>query len=75
MHELWIVFLGIGMIWQGLLIMWVGGLPHAITARNRPKPQPNTPEAFGHFWIEQYRFIGLLLVVGGITVSIGGWPG
>jgi hypothetical protein len=64
------VFLGIGMIWQGLLIVWVGGLPLMITARDKPKPLAGTPEAFGYFWIEQYRIIGLLLAIGGSTLAL-----
>ena len=73
MDEPWLVCLGLGMIWQGLLITWVSGLPLAITARDTPKPQAGTPEAFGFFWIEQYRFIGLLLALAGFALAGNGW--
>lgn len=73
MSELWIVYLGIGMLWQGLLITWVGGVPLILVARDTPKPQSGTPEAFGFFWIEQYRIIGLLLWLAGFTLTLTGW--
>ena len=68
----WLVCLGIGMIWQGLLITWVGGLPLAITRRGEAKPQAGTPEAFGFFWLEQYRFIGLTLSLTGFALTLYG---
>ena len=67
-----IAFIGFGMAWQGLMILWVGGLPLAIVARDTPKPEPGTPQAFGFFWLEQYRFIGLTLLLAGLGVAAWG---
>ena len=58
---------GLGLIWQGGCILWVGGLPLAIREGNRNRPPATSDHAFGYFWLEQYRFIGLSMLVFGVT--------
>lgn len=67
----WTLALGLGLLWQGLLILWVGGIPLAIAAPRTPRPDKGTPEAFSFFWLEQYRFIGLTLAIAGAGLAIG----
>ena len=72
MNEFWIVAIGLGAAFQGLLIIWVGGLPNALRPGESPKAEPGSPQAFNIFWMDQYRFIGLALAVAGLGLAIWG---
>jgi len=67
--------LGLGMAFQGALIIWVGGLPRTLTPGESPTAEEGTPAAAGIFWLEQYSFIGLTLLVVGIGFAIWGYIG
>ena len=67
----WLIALGLGMAFHGRLIVWVGGLPRALTPGDSPTAEKGTPEAFGLFWLDQYSYIGLTLTVTGLALA--GW--
>lgn len=68
----WLVITGLGAAWLGWQIVAVGGLPRAIRPRDEPPADRGSPEAFGRFWLDQYGFIGLTLLAGGLALTIGG---
>ncbi|MDE0991497.1 MAG: hypothetical protein OSA83_19995 [Pseudomonadales bacterium] len=72
MSEFWIVALGLGMAFHGLLILWVGGLPHALAPGEAPIAEKGSPEAFGLFWLDQYSYIGLVLSLAGLGLVVWG---
>lgn len=73
MSVFWIMSLGLGMAFHGLLVLWVGGLPNALSPGPSPTAEPGTPEAFGIFWLDQYSYIGLVLAVAGTALAIWGY--
>ena len=73
MYAFWIVALGLGMAFHGLLILWVGGLPRALTPGDNRTAPKGSPEAFGLFWLDQYSYIGLVLAAGGIGMAAWGY--
>jgi hypothetical protein len=68
----WLVVVGLGAIWHGVQIVWVGGLPRQLRRGETPTAPPGTPEAFGLFWIDQYGYIGVLLAVAGALMVAAG---
>jgi len=68
----WLVVIGLGAIWHGCQIVWVGGLPRQLRRGPTPTAPPGTPEAFGLFWIDQYGYIGVSLAVGGALLVVIG---
>jgi hypothetical protein len=73
MSAFWITAVGLGMAFHGLLVLWVGGLPRAFKSGEQPTAAKGSPEAFGIFWLDQYSYIGLVLVVAGAGVTIWGY--
>lgn len=73
MSEFWVTALGLGLGFQGALIIWVAGLPMALRPGESPSAEKGTPAAFGLFWIDQYRYIGLVLLLGGAAVTLLGY--
>lgn len=61
--------IGLGMAFHGFLILWVGGLPRALTPGESPTAEPGTPEAFGLFWLDQYSYLGLCLTILGLGLA------
>jgi hypothetical protein len=72
MSEFWIVALGMGMAFHGLLILWVGGLPRALSPGESPTAEKGSPEAFGLFWLDQYSYIGVVLTLAGLGLVVWG---
>ncbi|MGV0033775.1 MAG: hypothetical protein ACNYPE_02045 [Candidatus Azotimanducaceae bacterium WSBS_2022_MAG_OTU7] len=72
MSEFWIVALGMGMAFHGLLILWVGGLPRALSSGESPTAEKGSPEAFGLFWLDQYSYIGAVLALVGLGLIVWG---
>jgi hypothetical protein len=72
MSEFWIVALGMGMAFHGLLILWVGGLPRALSPGESPTADKGSPEAFGRFWLDQYSYIGFVLTLAGLGFVVWG---
>ncbi len=71
--NVWLVCIGLGMLWHGAQIVWVGGLPRVLRSGEVPTAGKGTPEAFGLFWLDQYSYIGLTLAVLGIAVAVWGF--
>ena len=72
MSDFWIVAVGCGMAFHGLLILWVGGLPNALSREDSPVAEKGSTEAFGIFWLDQYSYIGLALTVLGAGLVLWG---
>jgi hypothetical protein len=68
----WIIAIGLGMFWQGGLIVWVAGLPTVLQSGETTDVEKGTPAAFMRFWLDQYSFIGLVLAVSGIVMTAWG---
>lgn len=73
MSGFWIMALGLGMAFQGALIIWVGGLPRALRPGETSTAEAGTPAAAGLFWLDQYSYIGLTLLVAGAGISFWGY--
>ncbi len=65
----WLIVVGLGGIWLGVQILWVGGLPRQLRSGETPTAPKGTPEAFGLFWMDQYGYIGLTLGLGGALLA------
>ena len=69
----WLTVIGLGMAWLGWQIVIVGGPPRFVRpSTNEPRVQRGTPEAFQRFWIEQYRYIGVVLGIAGLALAAAG---
>lgn len=62
MAPFWIQAIGLGMLFHGALILWVGGLPHFVKRSGKAKI----------FWLEQYSTIGLALSFVGVLIATWG---
>lgn len=69
----WFMALGLGLVYQGVMILWVAGLPYAFRSEEKPTAPAGSAAAFGIFWIEQYRYIGLTMALAGIGLAIWGY--
>jgi hypothetical protein len=72
MSGFWIVAIGSGLLFHGLLILWVGGLPRALSPGESPTAEKGSPEAFGIFWLDQYSYIGVVLTLVGVGLAVWG---
>ena len=68
----WLVICGLGAAWLGWQIVVVAGLPRVLRTRNEPDAAKDPAAAFMRFWIDQYGFIGLTLLLGGLLVVVAG---
>lgn len=66
----WRTIIGLACGFLGLLIFWVGGLPRQLKRGDQPTAEKGTPEAFGLFWMDQYGYLGLGLMLGG-AIMVG----
>lgn len=69
----WAFLVGLGAVWLGWQIVWVAPLPRQLRRGETPTAARGTAEAFGLFWIDQYGYLGLMLLVGGALVAALGW--
>lgn len=67
--DIWIICAGLGMLWHGALIIWVGGLPRAFQRGEKPTAPKGTQAAFMIFWLDQYSWIGLCLAISGAVIA------
>ncbi len=64
---------GLGAVWLGWQIIWAAPkLPRQLRSGDTPTAPKGTPEAFGLFWMDQYGYIGLTLLVGGAVLALVG---
>jgi len=68
----WMVVLGLGAAWLGGQIVWVAPLPRQLRRGEVPRAEKGSAAAFGLFWIDQYGWIGLTLLTGGILLVVLG---
>ena len=68
----WLTIVGLGALWIGAQIVWVAPLPRQLRKGATPAAPKGSPEAFGLFWIDQYGYIGLSLVIGGVLLAVIG---
>lgn len=69
----WAVIVGLGAAWLGWQIVWVAPLPRQLRRGDTPSAPPGSAEAFSLFWIDQYGYIGLVLLTGGLLSVVLGW--
>jgi hypothetical protein len=65
----WRIIIGLGCMWLGAGIYIVKGLPRQLRRGPQPTAPKGTPEAFGLFWLDQYCYIGLTLLLGGAALA------
>ena len=73
MSEFWLIAVGLGMAFHGLLIIWVGGLPRAMQSGETRTAEKGSALAFQLFWLDQYSYIGLVLSVVGGGLAVWGY--
>lgn len=62
------VILGLSFVWMGVMILLVNGLPRNLRGGEVPTAPKGTPEAFGLWWLDQYAYIGLVVLVLGLLM-------
>ena len=68
----WLLICGLGAAWLGWQIVVVGGLPRSLRPRQEPPVEKGSAAAFQRFWIDQYGYIGLALLIGGLLLALDG---
>lgn len=68
----WYLILGLGAAWLGAQIVWVAPLPRQLRGGEVPTAEKGSAAAFQLFWIDQYGWIGLTLLVGGLACFVAG---
>ena len=66
----WRIIIGLGCMWLGGGIFIVKGLPRQLKPGPQPTAPKGTPERFGLFWLDQYCYIGLTLLLGGLALVL-----
>ncbi len=69
----WAVIIGLGAAWLGGQIVWVAPLPRQLRRGDVPTAPKGSAEAFSLFWIDQYGYLGLVLLLGGLLTALTGW--
>lgn len=67
-----ILAIGLGFLWHGLQIFWVSGLPRQLKGSNQETSNGDTQKSFMLFWLDQYSWIGLTIIILGIFLIIKG---
>ena len=62
---------GLGCIWHGAQIVWVAPKPSQFRKDLAELPA-GSPQAFQRFWLDQYAWLGITLVVLGLVVTVLG---
>ena len=70
--DFWAAAIGFGLIWIGALITANGGLPRQLKSGDQPAGEPGSERAFLLFWLDQYSYIGLTLLVAGAGLALWG---
>ncbi|MDA0976962.1 MAG: hypothetical protein O3B72_00240 [Proteobacteria bacterium] len=70
---IYLMIMGLGLGFHGALILWVAGLPRMLRPGESPTAEKGTPRAFMLFWLDQYSFIGLGLLLLGSAMALTGY--
>ena len=71
-NNFWFISIGLGLLWLGLQIFWVSGLPRQLKSGETATAEKGSQKAFMLFWFDQYAWIGISLsVIGFIFVIFG----
>ena len=71
-NSILLLTIGLGFLWHGALIYWVAGLPRQLKKTSKNITESDTEKSFMLFWLDQYSWIGLLIIVIGILSIIRG---
>ena len=68
---IWLV-IGAGCIWHGAQVIWVAPVPSQFVKGQAPV-EKDSAMAFQIFWLDQYAWIGITLVVLGLGMLLWGF--
>ena len=71
-NSILLLTIGLGFLWHGALIYWVAGLPRQLKKTSKNITESDTEKSFILFWLDQYSWIGLLIIFIGILSIIRG---
>ena len=71
-NSILLLAIGLGFLWHGALIYWVAGLPRQLKKTSKNITESDTEKSFMLFWLDQYSWIGLLIIFIGILSIIRG---
>ena len=71
-NSILLLTIGLGFLWHGALIYWVAGLPRQLKKTSINMTESDTEKSFMLFWLDQYSWIGLLIIFIGILSIIRG---
>ncbi|MEC7366324.1 MAG: hypothetical protein VX753_04420 [Pseudomonadota bacterium] len=71
-NSILLLTIGLGFLWHGALIYWVAGLPRQLKKTSKNMTESDTEKSFMLFWLDQYSWIGLLIIFIGILSIIRG---
>jgi hypothetical protein len=63
---------GLGCIWHGAQIVWVAPNPPSQFRKDIEALERGSPQAFQRFWLDQYVWLGIVLVVLGLVLAVLG---
>ena len=66
--------LALGCIWHGAQIVWAAPTPSQLR-KEKPQVEPGSERAFQVFWLDQYAWTGIGLVLLGVAISVIVWAG
>ncbi len=68
----WLLIVGLGACWLGWQIVWAAPLPRQLRTKVPPAPTDDPQRAYMLFWLDQYGWIGLVLLGMGILAALLG---
>tara|TARA_B100002052_G_C15530782_1_gene440276 strand:+ start:225 stop:452 length:228 start_codon:yes stop_codon:yes gene_type:complete len=71
-NSILLLTIGLGFLWHGALIYWVAGLPRQLKKTIKNITESDPEKSFMLFWLDQYSWIGLLIIFIGILSIIRG---
>ena len=71
-NSILLLTIGLGFLWHGALIYWVAGLPRQLKKTSKNITESDTEKSFMLFWLDQYSWIGLLIIFIGFLSIIRG---
>ncbi len=69
------IIIGLGCLWTGLLVYANGGLPRQLQSGETQTAEKGSQIAFMLFWMDQYRWFGIILISIGIVLPALGLLG